>query len=115
MEINIRNKNSYSGEGEYVGRPTALGNPFKITETQPRNLSIQRYSLWLKDAINHNDPSVLKFLQYLFDTLVSQNKLVLICWCVPEQCHAEVIKEVLLNKYYTGEWLIDGEIYVEKT
>ena len=110
MEITIKNKLSYSGTGEYVGRPTTLGNPFRVTEKQSRNIAIQRYSLLLKDAINHNDPAVLKFLRYLFDTLVSQNKLVLICWCVPKECHAEIVKKVLLNKYHTDNWLVNGEI-----
>jgi hypothetical protein len=110
VEINVRNKSIYSGKGEYIGRPSTLGNPFRVSKTQPRSLAINRYGLWLKDCIDHNNPTVINSLQNLFEKLIDQGKLDLICWCAPERCHAEVIKQVLLNRYYHGSWLVDDKI-----
>ena len=105
MFINIRNRKQYKGEGEYVGRPTKLGNPFAITPTQTRNLTIERYRIWLYDALKYNDPIILKELDRLFSILIETQSLNLLCWCSPKPCHAEVIKEVLLRKYHTGEYI----------
>lgn len=114
MEINVRNKNTYSGEGEYIGRPSILGNPFKVTKNQSRSVAIYRYSSWMVDVINDegigsvDHPQIMKELDRLFSILVQNQKLNLICHCSPKACHGEIIKQLLLNKYHTGEYLVNG-------
>lgn len=110
MQINIRNKKTYFGEGEYVTRRfSPLGNPFKITSNLSRSTSIYKYSIWLYDSIINESSKVINELNRLFDILVKNQKLNLICCCYPKSCHAQIIKQVLLNKYYHGTWLIDKE------
>jgi len=112
MQICIKNKKTYDGEGEYVGRPSALGNPIKIDKNTSRSVSIYRYAIWLHDAISCNDPIIIEALDHLFSILVDNQKLNLICWCTPEACHAEIIKKCLMNRYYHGTYLINDRINV---
>jgi hypothetical protein len=108
VNIKIKNKKTYQGEGFYIGRPSPLGNPFRITKTQTREDAIRRYSIWLKEQILHN-PDILKTLDGLFSHLINNQSLTLVCWCSPESCHGDVIKQFLLNKYYHGEYIIKGD------
>lgn len=105
VDIFIKNKNN-SKEGEYVGRPTALGNPFKITSTQSRQVVIEKYSKWLKEEIKNNNSEIIEALDNLFSILINKQNLTLICHCSPKPCHANVIKQILLDKYHTGSFLI---------
>jgi hypothetical protein len=104
LEINVRNKKTYKGEGVYIGRPSPLGNVFRITKTQTREMAVERYAIWLQDAIKYKAPEIMEPLESLFKTLVNNHKLNLICWCAPELCHGDIIKKALLHKYYQGEW-----------
>lgn len=106
MQINVRNKNTYSGEGEYIGRPSPLGNPSRITPTVSRSTAIYRYTTWLYDQITKQNTSVINELNRLFQILVDRQELNLICYCAPKECHGEIIKQILMNRYYTGDWLI---------
>jgi hypothetical protein len=114
VDIFIKNKRTYNGEGEYVGRPSPLGNPFRITFTQPRQVAIERYAFWLVNIIDNQDeksiklvyPKVIPELNRLFNILIDKQKLILICHCSPKPCHANVIKQILLDKYHTGSFLI---------
>lgn len=45
--IRIENKKTYRGEGVYIGRPSLLGNPFKIGQHGTREEVVQRYKAWL--------------------------------------------------------------------
>ena len=107
MEINVRNKSKWKQEGFYVGRPTALANPFRITDDQTREIVIQRYGGMLKNAIQKRKPFIIKPLQTLEAHLIENRKIDLVCHCAPEICHADLIKQVLLNKIHNGYWLIN--------
>ncbi len=74
----------------YVGRPTALGNPFELYGSQKhdpkkRDNSIARYRRWLWEKIKEEDPDVMNALG-----LIDENTI-LACWCAPAPCHSNVI------------------------
>ena len=83
----------FSGKWIYVGRrnPTLelpaspLANPFKISKSLSRQAAIEAYRRWLWKRIQAGDASVLTALHAIDDDSV------LVCWCSPEPCHAEVI------------------------
>jgi hypothetical protein len=50
--IRIENKKTYRGDGVYIGRPSLLGNPFKIGQHGTRREVIQRYRAWLWQQIS---------------------------------------------------------------
>lgn len=105
MHIQIRNKKNYKGSGFYVGRPTPLGNPFKISDTLTREESIKKYRDWLRRKVIEDNQNIVRSLDELFSFLVNNQNITLICWCSPEYCHAEVIRDFLLNKYYCNEYI----------
>jgi len=106
MEIKVRNKRNWNGEGFYVGRPSPLSNPFIITDDQTRDICIQRYASLFIDAIQNRNPSIITALQNLESYLIKNQKLNIICHCSPEPCHADLIKQALLNKFHTNYWLV---------
>ena len=67
----------------YVGRPSKWGNPFVIGRDGDRCEVIAKYAHWL-DGMIHNGRLDL-------DELQGKD---LVCWCAPEECHADVLLEL---------------------
>ncbi len=100
----------------YVGRPTPLGNPFthiKDRKTKAhflvdtREEAIESYRLQFGFLLNDNPVGgtlrhYLQPIQDQFDKLLDiyrrNNMLVLVCWCAPKSCHADILKEMILEK-----------------
>ena len=89
--MRVVNKRQWRGEGVYVGRPSALGNPHPIgwcklcQREHDRAGAIQNYRRWLWDKIKQRDAAVMQALGQLGEDSV------LICWCAPAPCHGDVI------------------------
>lgn len=60
MRIHVVNKRTFKGEGIYVGRPSILGNPFKMKDEADRERVIQEYRTWLWERVKErgNDITV---------------------------------------------------------
>jgi hypothetical protein len=97
VEIQILNKRVVGDRGEYVGRPSALGNPFKLEYESQRNQVIQQYELWLQERIETRDARFCHELNRLYVIARDQGLLELTCWCAPKRCHADVIRNILLE------------------
>lgn len=99
--IKVVNKRS-GEEGEYIGRPSPLGNPFThLTRTKhamflcdTREESIRRYREWLEYHISEKTPEIMDEMQRLYD-LSQEGDLNLVCWCKPLSCHGDILKEYL--------------------
>jgi len=107
MEITVRNKKNWTGDGFYVGRPSPLANPFKLTDEELRPIVLQRYGAMLKNAIQKRDRPIISALQIIEAYLIEHGKCNLICYCSPKPCHADIIKQVLLNKFHVNYWLVE--------
>jgi hypothetical protein len=98
--IKIKNKRTYKGKGEYVGRPSPLGNPFAFVgpdkNCNSREEAIALYEKWLDENIKIDGPVKKKF-DSLVEDYNTYGELTLICWCSPKSCHAEVIKRKIEN------------------
>jgi hypothetical protein len=84
----------------YVGRPTPLGNPFalpKVHTDQQRQDCIAKYRVWLLDKLQDTNSPQYKAFEELKAQFLRQKSLMLICWCRPLACHADVIRELLLE------------------
>lgn len=80
----------------YVGRGTALGNPYAVAEYGDRALELYRKWLWKKIA--ENDPAVLNTL------FAIQPDHGLVCSCAPKPCHADVIVAAWTWCHEHGVW-----------
>ena len=106
IEITIGNRRS-GGDGTYVGRPTALGNPFSTTGG--RGKAIDQYRVWLREKLTARDRAVCEAMERLRQRAIRTKRLVLLCWCHPLECHAEVIAGELAKALSTGV-AFDGEV-----
>ena len=94
--IKIVNKRLFKGKGIYIGRPSVLGNPFIIGRDGDREEVIRKYREYLERAIE-SDYRVKAAFEMIRE-LNKKGAVVLICWCAPEKCHGDVIKEMIENK-----------------
>jgi len=97
--IRIENRKTYRGDGVYIGRPSLLGNPFRIGEHGTRDEVIAQYRVWLWRQIKRRGDVYLE-LQRLA-AIARRGDLVLICWCkrhgyhdVP--CHGDILKSAVM-------------------
>ena len=97
--IKVVNKKTYDGPGEYVGRPSPLGNPFPISIG--RRECIEKFRDWLYGQ--ERTSAAWQEVSRLVRLYKAQGYLVLICWCAPLACHADVIAEAVLEIVESGE------------
>jgi len=97
--IKVVNKKTYDGPGEYVRRPSSLGNPFPISIG--RQECIEKFRGWLYRQ--ERTSTAWQEVYRLVRLYKVQGYLVLICWCAPLACHADVIAEAVLEIVESGE------------
>lgn len=80
----------------YAGRPMSslaafpLANPFKLSPGESRESCLAKYRTWLENSPSRSPQQ--RELQRLA-AIAREQEIVLLCWCAPELCHAEVIRE----------------------
>jgi hypothetical protein len=102
--LQVLNKRNSGTRGEYVGRPSPLGNPFKLEHESDRDAVIARYEIWLRERIVARDRRVCDELNRLYVIARDTGLLELVCWCAPKRCHADVICTVLLEALKRNEF-----------
>ena len=86
------------GSEFFIGRPSPLGNPYKIGRDGNREEVIRKYRAWLWSQIRNKNKKVLSELRKIKESALSGN-VYLICYCKPLKCHGDVIKSCV-------EWCI---------
>lgn len=81
--------------GEYVGRPSPLGNPYPLRGENSRNAVCDLYDDWFKLKVEEDDPSVMGELRRLWRLHKETGTVNLQCFCHPKRCHAETIARFL--------------------
>lgn len=84
-------------EGQYIGRPSPFGNPFIIGRDGSRARVISKYREWLAAHLT-NPPTLHGPLRAAFQELWQRHEagehIRLFCYCAPDPCHGDVIKEL---------------------
>lgn len=88
--------------GEYIGRPSVLGNPFIIGKNGNRNEIVEKYRQYLWYEIQQENRPICNELNRLKRLSINES-INLICWCSPKKCHGDVVKNCI-------EWMIDQNI-----
>lgn len=94
--------------GEYVGREnktfgvkeSPLANPFPLTRESDRDDVIEEYRVWLNQKLypeNRLNPARTE-IERLKAMYKKTGELNLVCWCFPRRCHAEIIRDVILEE-----------------
>jgi hypothetical protein len=97
LQIRVARKGQGLG-GVYVGRPTPLGNPFRLEREDQREEVVARYAAWLEEELRQGNREVARALEELYRRLKRQGVLTLLCFCAPRRCHGEVIAEHLKRR-----------------
>ena len=100
--ITIVNRRNGRVPGVYVGRPAVLGNPYVIGPDGSRHDVVDKYRAWLREQYRH-DGAVRRALRQLAMRYLTDGALTLICWCAPQPCHAEVIRDAVLGMVQARE------------
>lgn len=106
MSIRVESKVRCKGVGAYVGRPSALGNPFthkqavkarhpELVLVGSREEAVACYERWLRAELAKGNRRVREAMNSLWRRWREDGELVLVCWCAPKACHADVLKRVL--------------------
>jgi hypothetical protein len=78
----------HGDRGEYVGRPSPLGNPFAMRDESQRDGVVDAYARWLVARMQVNGPERAEI-----ERLAALPDGTLVCWCQPARCHADVISD----------------------
>jgi len=101
MGIHVVNKRTLKGEGVYVGRPSLLGNPFKMKSEADREKVIQEYRVWLWERVKERGKVFAELMR--IKKLAEIGDVNLICHCPPAKCHSEVVRACV-------EWMISAGV-----
>lgn len=92
----------------YIGRPGPYGNPYRIGKDGDRGACIELFKRYLKiisnSSIRHPNSNLLLRLETEMREMIEDEKIhhfKLGCWCAPEPCHGDILKQILeerLNK-----------------
>lgn len=95
--ITVVNKRYHRGGGVYIGRPSLLGNPFRIGEHGTRKEVIARYRAWLWQQIQQQGTVYHELL--CLAEVARRGDLYLICWCKEPgrqtDCHGDILKSAV--------------------
>lgn len=98
--ITILNKHHFKCEpvdAIYIGRGSALGNPYPVNE-YGRDNCIEMYKVWLDDQIKTGNEHVIDALDHIANKVIRRENVKLLCFCKPKACHGDVIKKAILDK-----------------
>lgn len=96
---NIKTWEPRAGEAAfYVGRPSS-NVPEGVIQLrslgQEKDMTLETYQIVLNDGIIHND-AVKQELEVIVEAHKSSN-VCLLCWCWPQPCHAEIVRDAVLQ------------------
>ncbi len=97
-------------QGFYVGRPTPLGNPFRLSKEEDRGKVVDQYATWLDHQVRRGNPEVVRALEELYRALKLRGNITLLCFCAPRRCHGEIIAEHLRRKAEAEGYAVEIEV-----
>lgn len=80
-----------------VDREAILGNPFVMEKEEDRDQVILQYKEWLEVHITAKTPYIMDELRRIKKLHDDNGNIELYCWCAPQACHSEVLKEIILR------------------
>ena len=93
-----------SYEAIYIGRGSALGNPFKMVDESRRDQVIEQFRQHLWIEIKSNPDGAMNTELMRISRMIKCGKKIMIqCFCKPKACHGDVIKRAI-------EWLIKNNM-----
>ena len=92
--VNTRAGVPVGGHREYIGRPSILGNPYRIGIDGNRAQVIEKFRARLDELLKDPNHPVTRRITELA-LIARSGDLFLICFCAPKSCHGDVIKQAV--------------------
>lgn len=99
--ITVVNKRTHEpcGADIYIGNPSVFQNPWSATGVGSRGNAIEYieyYKIRIADALKlRSEHRMWKSLSELVKMEAEGKEIHLVCWCKPNSCHGDVLKEVV--------------------
>ncbi len=90
--IRVTNRHK-GGKGMYIGRGTALGNPFQDGTRADKIRRFRRHAIGLLKSGQPSD--FLKAMQELKARYDAGEDVEITCSCAPKACHGDIIVELI--------------------
>ena len=97
---NLRSMPIFDQTTVVVDRNSVLGNPFNMYHEYMRDGVCDEYERHFNKQLAEN-PRFKKELDRLARLHAEHGKLTLYCWCAPKRCHAETIRDYILEQAKT--------------
>lgn len=104
IQVVNKHKHKPTQNDFYIGRGSALGNPFTGSKelgntkaqfkASSREEAIALYRNWLNEKIAEKNQLVSAALNQIY-LRAKKGPVSLVCYCKPQSCHGDVIKEVM--------------------
>ena len=108
--LKIRVARKGQAQGFYAGRPTPLGNPYRLIKEEEREQVAARYATWLEHQVRRGNPEVIRALDELYRALKHRGHITLLCFCAPRRCHGEIIAEHLKKRGQAEGFWVEVEV-----
>ena len=98
--MNLRNSKPSTPYCLRVDRSNkVLGNHFEMKNQSDaeRNRVCDEYDAWIRKELNAKNKEVRDNMNAAYLIYKQYGKLNLYCWCAPKRCHAETIRDLILN------------------
>ena len=79
----------------YIGRGSALGNPFKMYTEELRDSVCDQYDEFFSSQLEAKDPEFMHELEFLVESAFVNGYVKLGCFCAPRRCHGDTVKRFL--------------------
>jgi hypothetical protein len=81
----------------YIGRPSALGNPFPVNAGRTREEAVAEFEIYLQQQMEAGNEAILNELERIGAMVLddSGEPVCLQCFCAPKACHGDVIRRVI--------------------
>lgn len=107
--VNVVNKYKHSPTPNdiYIGRGSALGNPFTSIQTkqtkakfvcESREESVSSFKKYIERKVAEKDVEICKALNNIYYLAKHEKEVNLVCFCKPKACHGDIIKSLVESK-----------------
>ena len=80
-----------------VARPSVFGNPWPLRSERDRIKVILKYEDYFLKAMDEKQEPLYSAVQDLIALYKEKGQLTLLCYCAPNYCHSEVIRDYVLG------------------
>lgn len=93
--LTVLNRHHGNPKGQYIGRGTPLGNPFKVEKGRTSRQALEQFRKWALNALTEPAHPFTVAARELKAKHDAGEDLKLICSCKPGACHGDIIVELI--------------------